>query len=123
MGDHRCASTCLLGLGSAAIARHDDEAAVAPLREAAALAQRMTFAVVVAAALHHLAGIDERAGDHEQSARLLGRASVAADRLDPPRRSGLPDVDQLRGRLAIRLGDRAAALVQAGRDVAPGFPW
>jgi predicted ATPase/DNA-binding CsgD family transcriptional regulator len=123
MGDRRCASRCLLGLGRVAIARGNDEAAVAHLRTSADLAERVTYPLGVATALRLLAEIDERAGEHAQAARLLGRADVASASLDPPRRAGLPDVEGLRRRLAERLGDRADRLAQAGHDMAPGFPW
>jgi tetratricopeptide (TPR) repeat protein len=123
MADPRCAGRCLLGLGQAAIARGDDEAAVAQLRESADLAERVTHPLGVAAALRLLAEIDERAGDAEQAARTLGRADAASASLDPARRAGLSDTEGLRRSLAERLGDRAVLLTQAGQDMAPEFPW
>jgi predicted ATPase len=123
MGDPRCTSRCLLGLGRVAIGCGEDEAAVARLRESADLAERLTYSLGVATALRLLAEIDERTGDPEQAARLLGRADAAAASLDPPRRAGLPDADGLRRRLAERLGDRAAVLTREGYDVTPEFPW
>jgi predicted ATPase/DNA-binding CsgD family transcriptional regulator len=123
MADRRCATRCLLGLGRVAVAAGDDEAAVARLREAADLAERVSYPLGVATALRLLAEIDERTADLEQAARLLGRAEVAAAALDPSRRAALPDTEDLRRRVADRLGDRAALLVEAGRGSAPGFPW
>ena len=123
MGDQRCAARALVGLGEALIAAGEDEAAVAPLRSAAALAEPMSFPVSVAAALRLLAAIDQRAGDHEGAARLVGRAEVAAMALDEFRRAALPDVRDVLARLEDRLGERLATLQREGREVAPAFPW
>ena len=124
MVDRRCASTCLVGLGEAAIARGDDEAAVVLLRSAAEEAERMEYGLSVAVAVRLLAAIDARAGDAAQAALLLGRADVAEERIDPSRRAALPDVEDLRRRATAALGaDRFAALVAEGRAAAPAFPW
>ena len=124
LADHRCVSRCTLGLAQGAIAAGDDERAVADLRSTAELAEVSPFPLAVASALRLLAGIDERAGDPSQAARLLGRASVAAANLDGPRRDGLPDGASILARLSDRIGqDRVDELLDEGRAMAPAFPW
>lgn len=112
VGDHRCASRCLFGLGWAAVVEGDDTSAHTHLMACVTLADRVKDPREAAAALRLLSDLAERAGHIVQAARLLGAADAAADRLDPARRDGLPADHELLERIRDRIGsaDLEAAL-------------
>lgn len=117
IGDHRCVSRCLVGLGWAAVAAGDDPAARDHLVAGVSMADRVNDPRSIAAGLRFLAGTEVRAAQTVRAARLLGAADAAADRLDAARRNGLPGDDELREQLRQRIanGELQSALDEGYR--------
>jgi hypothetical protein len=108
IGDRRCATRCLLGLGRAALHAGDLGAARRTTTEAVRAAAATTESGKLAAGLRLLAEIEHAAGDHLRSATILG----AADRLDRTH-----PAEHLRAALRAELGagEVTRALADGGR--------
>ncbi|MDX1659355.1 MAG: LuxR C-terminal-related transcriptional regulator [Nitriliruptorales bacterium] len=99
MGDRRCASRCLLGIGWAALERGDHEAARENLASGIASANQVNDPRELAEGLRLLSRLEHEAGRDPEAVRLLGAASRAEDVLSPARLNGLPRIDALREQL------------------------
>lgn len=117
VGDRRCMSRCLLGLGHAALRGNDHESARDDITESIAIADTAGDTLGVADGLRLLAESRNASGDPEFAAALLGAADSAAERLDAARRYALPGDRELRSTLRDKLGpDLFASAFAAGQQ-------
>jgi predicted ATPase/DNA-binding CsgD family transcriptional regulator len=113
IGDRRCMSRCLLGLGQAAVRDSNHEAAREQLTECILIADSTGDPLEMAAGLRLLAESCHATGDSRYAALLLGAAEEAAERLEPARREALPADHELRVTLRDELGIDAFGSVRA----------
>lgn len=120
VGDRRCMSRCLLGLGHAALHANDHEAAHELLAESITMADIAGDTLGMTDGLRLLAESCHATGDSGYAVALLGAADAAAEHLDPARRDALPDAHELRVTLLDELGlDAFAAAFTVGQRTRP----
>ena len=116
IGDGRCVSRCLFGLGWAASIRGDHQTARRYLSECVEVADRTQTPVTLAAGLRLLALVDHAAGRALQAATFLGAAALAAEQLDVALREALPPEAELRAVLEREVqADALASALAEGR--------
>ncbi len=120
IGDQRCVSRCLLGLGLAALS-DDHETARHHLTECVEIAHHAGERVSLSAGLRLLAELDHAAGRPCNAAVLLGAADATAANLDAERRQALPSDNDLRAALELELqSDALTSALAKGRDTPVG---
>lgn len=121
IGDQRCASRCLLGMGWAALTDGDHRSAREHLTAGVVMADRLNDPRELAAGLRLLSLLEHGDGRNTRAARLLGAASRAEQHLGQARRRGLPSTEPLRERLTEQIGaERFQQAYEQGRGSTPG---
>ena len=117
VGDRRCMSRCLLGLGQMAMRDNDHTSARHHLAESITIAELAGDTLVVTDGLCLLAESYRTTGDPQYAGALLGAADSAAGHLDAARRDALPAHHELRVMLRDELGaDAFTSAVTAGHQ-------
>lgn len=104
IGDRRCVGRSLLGLGVAAAAAGEQEAAQLHLRACVQTLHSVGPTLALAAALRLLAGFHRSAGDARHAAVLLGAADAVVEQLESASHDSLPPDGRLRAGLEQDLG-------------------
>ncbi|MER6590677.1 LuxR C-terminal-related transcriptional regulator [Micromonospora purpureochromogenes] len=116
IGDRRCMSRCLLGLGQAAVRDGDHEMARGHLTECILTADGTGDALEMAVGLRLLAASCHATGESQYAALLFGAADEAIEQLNPARRDALAGDHELRVALRDELGpDALASALADGR--------